>query len=98
MFTNPMWEIAEGYLWLTASKKKKNPDFSVLQLQELNAAKNHVSVKVNPSSVKIPDKNSILSNNLIAVLWDPKQNTQLSYAQIPSPHKLWDKSIKLQNL
>lgn len=83
---------------LAASQQKLNKtDFSVLQLQELNAAKNSVSVKVDPSSVKTPD-NTILANKLIAVLWDPKQKTQLSCAQIRSPHKLWDKCVKLQNL
>lgn len=50
---------------------------------------------VDLSPVKAPAKNSVLTNILITVLWDTQQKIQLSHAQIPNPHKLWEKCAVL---
>ena len=60
---------------------------------ELNNTKNHLDF----FPVKAPDDNSILIKTLITFLWHPKQKTQLSCAQIPNPHKLWDKNVVLSS-
>lgn len=71
MFTKPTWQGAEGYLWLTA--RKKTPQIShSYSFKELNAAKNYLGGKVDPSSVKTPGKNSTLKkkkkNSILANL------------------------------
>lgn len=50
-----------------------------------------VNLEVDPSVVKLSAETPALANNLIAALWEilKQRGLQLTFAQIPDPHKLW---------
>ena len=56
----------------------------IITYKELNAASNHVSLKLDPSSFESWDENSVLVNTLISVL----QSTQISHDQNSHAQKL----------
>lgn len=61
------WQRTEGYLLPTANKKIE--DLSPTTHKELNPAKNHVSIKVDPSLVRFSDETLVLADTLITAFW-----------------------------
>lgn len=59
--------------------------------KELNSTDNSVTLEDNPEIQKEMQH----TDSSIIALWDPKNRTQLSYAQIPDPQTLWQDKYML---
>lgn len=68
--------------WMAVSK---NTGTSVLQPQELNSARNHVSMEEEPKLLT-----GMLPSSHLAVLRDPEEITLLHWSQNSDPWKPWD--------